>query len=541
LAQLQELQDRQETLSQLNQELQDTNRGVVALYAELDERADHLRRADELKSKFLSNMSHEFRTPLNSVLALSRLLLARTDGDLTPEQEKQVQFIRKSAESLTELVNDLLDLAKVEAGKTVVTPVEFAAEDLFGALRGMLRPLLVGDAVALIFEDAEDVPPLYTDEGKVSQILRNFLSNAIKFTEKGEVRVWGTADPDAETVTFHVRDTGIGIAEEDLGVIFEEFGQVTHAMQSRVKGTGLGLPLSKRLAELLGGSIAVQSSPGQGSVFSVTVPRMYRAPEVVEAAEEDEWAVDPTRVPVLVVDDDLADSFAMQRLLSGTRYQPIVARTVAAARRALERTQPAAVLLDVVLAGDESWRLILGLRQGETTGNTPIVVTSSTGEERKALHLGADVYLRKPIDRERLLDILDRLTGNRSMTRVLLVDDEEVTRYLVRQLLPRGLYDVREAKSGTEGLAQLLTEPADVVLLDLKMPEMTGFELLDRISDEKSLDGIPAIVLTSAILTLDERQRLRRASRIMSKSDLSGSALAAAVTDVVGRSSREAI
>jgi signal transduction histidine kinase/CheY-like chemotaxis protein len=539
LAQLQELQDRQEALTQLNQELQDTNRGVVALYAELDERADHLRRADELKSKFLSNMSHEFRTPLNSVLALSRLLLARTDGDLTPEQEKQVQFIRKSAESLTELVNDLLDLAKVEAGKTVVTPIEFRVEDLFGALRGMLRPLLVGDAVALIFESAEDVPALYTDEGKVSQILRNFLSNAIKFTEKGEVRVWGAADPDADTVTFHVRDTGIGIAEEDLGVIFEEFGQVTHPMQSLVKGTGLGLPLSKRLAELLGGSIAVQSAPGQGSVFSATVPRIYRASEVVEAAEE-EWVIDPTRVPVLVVDDDLADSFAMQRLLSGTGYQPIVARTVAAAKRALGHVQPAAVLLDVMLFGDESWRLILGLRQGEATGNIPIVVTSSTGEERKAFHLGADTYLRKPIDRERLLDILDRLTGNRSTTRVLLVDDEEVTRYLVRQLLPRGVYDVREAKSGTEGLAQLLTERPDIVLLDLKMPEMTGFELLDRISDETSLSGVPAIVLTSAILTMGERQRLRRAAHIMSKSDLSGSALAGAITDALTKSSSEA-
>jgi signal transduction histidine kinase len=199
-------------LAELNQELRDTNRGVVALYAELDERADHLRRADELKSKFLSNMSHEFRTPLNSVLALSRLLLARTDGELTPEQEKQVQFIRKAAESLTELVDDLLDLAKVEAGKTVVTPVEFKAGELFGALRGMLRPLLVGDAVALIFEEAD--VPLYTDEGKVSQILRNFLSNAIKFTENGEVR-----------------STGIGIAEADLGVIFDEFGQVTHPMR----------------------------------------------------------------------------------------------------------------------------------------------------------------------------------------------------------------------------------------------------------------------------------------------------------------------
>jgi signal transduction histidine kinase len=197
LAQLEELQEKREALAHVNEELRDTNRGVVALYAELDDRADHLRRADELKSKFLSNMSHEFRTPLNSILALSRLLLARTDGDLTPEQEKQVQFIHKSAGNLTELVNDLLDLAKVEAGKTVITPVEFTAESLFGALRGMLRPLLVGDTVSLVFEDAPEVPPLYADEGKVSQILRNFLSNAIKYTEKGEIRVWAAPDPDA--------------------------------------------------------------------------------------------------------------------------------------------------------------------------------------------------------------------------------------------------------------------------------------------------------------------------------------------------------
>jgi CheY-like chemotaxis protein/anti-sigma regulatory factor (Ser/Thr protein kinase) len=414
-----------------------------------------------------------------------------------------------------------------------VTPAEFTTEELFGALRGMLRPLLVGDAVTLIFEDAAEVPLLYTDEGKVSQILRNFLSNAIKFTERGEVRVWVTADLDADTITFFVRDTGIGIAEEDLGVIFEEFGQVAHPMQSRIKGTGLGLPLSRRLAELLGGGVAVQSAPGQGSVFSVTIPRTYRPAGAEEMADED-WVVDPTRTPVLVVDDDIADSFAIQRLLDHTRYQPIVARTVAAAKRALERVQPAAVLLDVVLFGDESWRLILGLRQGETTGNIPIVVASSTGEERKALHLGADAYLGKPIDPERLLELLDRLTGNRSTTRVLLVDDEEVTRYLIRQLLPRGVYDVREARTGTEGLAELSNEPPDVLLLDLKIPEMTGFELLDRISGDAGLDAVPAIVLTSAILTPDERQRLRRAARIISKSDLCATALTAAIADVLG-------
>ena len=540
LAQLQELQDRQEALTQLNQELQDTNRGVVALYAELDERADHLRRADELKSKFLSNMSHEFRTPLNSVLALSRLLLARTDGDLTPEQEKQVQFIRKAAESLTELVNDLLDLAKVEAGKTVVTPVEFTAEDLFGALRGMLRPLLVGDAVALIFEDAADVPPLYTDEGKVSQILRNFLSNAIKFTEKGEVRVWGTADPDADTVTFHVRDTGIGIAEA---------GPRRH-----FRGVRPGYPSDAvaRQGHRIGPA-AVEEVGG-------TAGRQYRGPERPRAGFgllRDRTAGISRRRGCRSGERRIGRSIPpASRSWSWMTISPTASRysgcsaAPAISPSSRVRSPPRSVRSSACSRlrfcstwcwpATKSWRLILGLRQGEATGNIPIVVTSSTGEERKALHLGADAYLRKPIDHPRLLDILDRLTGNRSTTRVLLVDDEEVTRYLVRQLLPRGVYDVREAKTGTEGLAQLLNERPDVVLLDLKMPEMTGFELLDRISGETSLDGVPAIVLTSAILTPDERQRLRRAARIMSKSDLSGSALTGAITDVLGKSPSEA-
>src|SRR5438105_3617923 len=178
---LEELRARQEDLVRLNAELEDTNRGVVALYAELDEKADHLRRADELKSKFLSNMSHEFRSPLNSILALSRLLLEGVDGRLNAEQEQQVGYIRRATEDLYELVNDLLDLAKVEAGKIEVKPAPFHIGNLFGALRGMLRPLLVNQSVNLIFEDAERLPTMYSDEGKVSQILRNFISNALKF------------------------------------------------------------------------------------------------------------------------------------------------------------------------------------------------------------------------------------------------------------------------------------------------------------------------------------------------------------------------
>ena len=211
LSTLQELRDRQEELAQLNRELDDTNRGVVALYAELNDKADFLQRASELKSHFLSNMSHEFRTPLNSITALSQILLDRLDGELTAEQEKQVKYIRSSALDLTEIVNDLLDLAKVEAGKVTLRPKRFEVSGLFAALRGMLRPLLSqNSSVNLIFEDPVDIPELYSDEAKISQILRNFISNALKFTERGEVRVSASLGHD-DTVVLSVADTGIGI------------------------------------------------------------------------------------------------------------------------------------------------------------------------------------------------------------------------------------------------------------------------------------------------------------------------------------------
>jgi signal transduction histidine kinase len=279
---LAKLRERQEELIRLNQELEDTNRGVIALYAELDEKATHLRRADEMKSCFLSNMSHEFRTPLNSIRMLSQLLLERYDGPLNEEQEKQVTFIRQGAEALLELVNDLLDLAKIEAGKIEVRPVEFRIENLFGALRGMLRPLRVSNTVNLVFEEPKDSAPLYTDESKVSQILRNFISNALKFTERGEVRVQATRAPASDAVIFSVADTGIGIASEDQARIFEEFIQVENPLQRCTKGTGLGLPLCHRLATLLGGSIAVSSQPGVGSTFSATIPVHYQRSKPIE-------------------------------------------------------------------------------------------------------------------------------------------------------------------------------------------------------------------------------------------------------------------
>ncbi|MBN3810704.1 ATP-binding protein [Paraburkholderia sp. Ac-20347] len=272
VATLDELRERQDELARLTQELEATNRGVVALYAELDERAEELRRADMMKTRFLSNMSHELRTPLSSIRALATLLLNRLDGDLSEEQDRQVKLILSSAETLGETVDDLLDLAKIEAGKTVVSPAWFDPADLFGALRTMLMPLLTTPLVSLEFASTAQLPRLYTDEPKLTQILRNFVSNALKYTERGQIRVGGQLEADGERVTFFVADTGIGIAPEHHQIVFEEFGQVENRLQQRVKGTGLGLPLCRKLAALLGGEVGVESEPGVGSTFYVSVP-----------------------------------------------------------------------------------------------------------------------------------------------------------------------------------------------------------------------------------------------------------------------------
>lgn len=384
---LDQLRERQAELERLNQELDDTNRGVVALYAELDERAGFLQRASELKSRFLSNMSHEFRTPLNSILSLCLLLIERVDGDLTPEQEKQVVFIRRSAESLLDLVNDLLDIAKIEAGKIIVHAEEFSVPSLFGALRGMLRPLITNPAVVLTFEDAAQLPPLVSDESKVSQILRNFISNALKFTERGEVRVTGTRGPH-DSIIFAVQDTGIGIAAEDQSRIFEEFTQVDNPLQKRTKGTGLGLPLTRKLAELLGGHVAVQSEFGRGSTFTLTVPRLY----------------------------------------------------------------------------SESSKV---LQQGPS-----------------AAWVGGG-------------------------SKLLIVDDEEVARYILRSLLPAGFH-VMEAPDGRTGLALARDAAPDVIFLDLMMPDYSGYDFLKDLRANAATSGIPVIIHTSKALDADERVRLLR-------------------------------
>ncbi len=503
---LQELRSRQEELEMLNRELEDTNRGVVALYAELDERADYLRRASELKTRFLSNVSHEFRTPLNSIISLAGLLLDRIDGELTAEQTKQVRYIQSSARELQELVNDLLDLAKVEAGKIRMRPKRFEVNELFSALKGMLKPLLAENtSVNLLFEDPEGVPPLHTDEGKVSQILRNLISNAIKFTPRGSVTVSASMQSSG-TVEFRVADTGIGIAPEHHETIFREFSQLENPLQERYRGTGLGLPLCRNLAKLLGGEISLESELGNGSTFFVKIPAVY----VGELFQPDSGEMPPApefhRAPVLILEDDLETANLYEFYLRNSEFQAILTSNIAQAEVWTARHAPKVLLLDVYLEDDRCWDFLSRVRQ--RWPGIPSIATSVCDESASARRNGADAFLLKPVAKEALLQELRRQTAQSGTRRILVVDDNEISRYILRDLLDQPWLEILEASSAKEALVSLRENAPNAIILDLLMSDVSGLDLLRQLRAQRATENLPVLVYTSKELTETELSEL---------------------------------
>ena len=505
---LAELRKRQDDLAHLNRELEDTNRGVVALYAELDERADYLQRANEVKTAFLSNMTHEFRTPLNAIQSLTNLLLDRTDGELLPEQEKQILYIRRSAEDLAELVNDLLDLAKVEAGKISLRSQEFRIEELFGALRGMLKPILAyNQSVNLVFEPADQIAPMHTDDRRVSQVLRNLISNALKFTSKGEVRV-RAEQISADTVRFAVSDTGIGIAQADLERIFDEWVQIDSPIQRQVKGTGLGLPLSRRLAQLLGGTLAVESTPGLGSTFYFTLPTKYAGPE--EASEDlNALEVEPQDgIPVLLLEDNGDAQFVYRQFLSKTRFYPIPARNADEARRVIQERQPRAILMDVLLGSEEGWPFLQELRRSPATRDLPVIMISVQENETRARASGANDFGLKPVSRTWLLNRLESLITEHVEPKVLIVDDDEIARYLLRNVLNDVPVEIVEASNGIDALRMAEEVRPKLIILDVVMPDLSGLEVLEKLKGSDLAD-IPVVLHTSKAFSESELKFVR--------------------------------
>jgi signal transduction histidine kinase/CheY-like chemotaxis protein len=522
---LQELRARQEELALLNRELEDTNRGVVALYAELDERADYLRRASDLKTSFLSNISHEFRTPLNSIMSLARILLDRLDGDLTGDQETQVGFILESAKTLSEMVNDLLDLAKVEAGKVRIRVKTFEVMELFSALKGMLKPLLADNSsVDLVFVEGSNLPPLRTDEGKVSQILRNFISNAIKFTPQGEIKISAELRGSG-SVLFEVTDTGIGIPPEHLETVFQEFSQIENPLQERYSGTGLGLPLCRKMALLLGGKVWVTSELGRGSSFFVELPVVYKGEADVAGSREEMPAPEFSRPTVLLIAPDAQAFSLIDPVFKTSEFQLIHVESLERAETWLQRHEPRAVVLDIEGLGNPGWDFLRFFPKPEDPAEqVPVIAIAAPRDSTQALDSGAALAVSKPLEAASLLQDVRRVTRQEKPKKLLLVDDNDLSLYILRELLDRPWLNLVEAHNGQEALDIIDREQPDAVILDLVMPGMGGFEVLQKLRDQEQTRRLPVIVYTSKLLTGEEKKRLTDlAAGLIAKSDVTTS------------------
>jgi signal transduction histidine kinase/DNA-binding response OmpR family regulator len=490
-------------LTRLADELQQRSR-------ELADANRRIQEANRLKSQFLANMSHELRTPMNSIIGFSEILVDRLDGSIDPKHGSFLRHILASGQHLLSIINDILDLSKIEAGKMEIYPERFPVrgviESVCTVMRGMTR-----DHVPLFVVDiADDLPPLEADLAKFKQVLFNLLSNAVKFSPPQmpitiSARHIGRSADDG-TVTVSVRDEGIGIDPKHHEVIFEEFRQVDGTARREFGGTGLGLALVKKFIELQGGYVTVESAPGKGSIFSFTLPVRSRA-AVVSRAPETEAPQQATE-RVLVVEDDAHAYELISSALGSAGYLAIRARHGDEALKLAAESRPVAVTLDLVLPGLDGWEVLKRLKSNPLTRDIPVVIISIVENRELGVALGADDYFVKPVDRERLLDRVRQLTRNQR-PRLLLIDDDRTVHALLDEQLARLGYTIDSAFTGESGVQTAKETSPDLIILDLMMPGMSGFEVAGALKDAPETANIPIVVLTSKEISADDRRELQ--------------------------------
>jgi len=540
------LEQQQVELEQTNSQLEEQAQTLEAQRDELERtaaavelKARELEQASQYKSDFLANMSHELRTPLNSLLILSKLLGDNPDGNLSDDQVKYARTIQSSGNDLLTLINDILDLSKIEAGRLHIQPESVPLSRLVNDLRALFQP--VADERGLAFEitvDGDAPPTAETDRQRLEQILKNLLSNAFKFTERGRVRLSVKA-VGADRLAFAVQDTGIGISKEQQQGIFDAFRQADGTISRRYGGTGLGLSISRELARLLGGAIQLESEPGRGSTFTLSIPTHYEAvdsgtadapaaaPAAIEPSpapksrrrtlperiEDDRDALTNTRRLLLIVEDDESFAGIVRDLSHELGFQCIVAGTAEEALSLAAQFSPHAIVLDVGLPDQSGLTVLDRLKRDEQTRHIPIHVVSGADHSQTALSLGAVGYLIKPVQREQLSDALQNLESKltRSVRRVLIVEDDAVQRDAVGRLLASSDVETIGVGTAAECLEQLKAQTFDCMVLDLTLPDASGFSLLETLSREDHAFP-PVIVYTGHELSPDDEQLLRRYS-----------------------------
>jgi signal transduction histidine kinase/DNA-binding response OmpR family regulator/CHASE3 domain sensor protein len=538
-----ELEQTNEQLAEQAANLDNKNSALVQAQQQLRERALELERASRYKSEFLANMSHELRTPLNSSLILAKLLADNTAGNLNEEQVRFAQTIYSAGNDLLNLINDILDISKVEAGKLELVPEELPLRRVIEGLARTFEPLARQKTLEFKADVAPNVPAsIHTDRQRLEQVLKNLLSNAVKFTDTGSVRLDVSATADG-WVQFAVQDSGIGIAPDQQEKIFDAFHQADGSTARKYGGTGLGLSISRDLTALLGGTLTVASVPGQGSTFTLSLPRNGAvaatppAPQLVHAAppvrtpapavvEVPEQPAAPSfaddraqpaagRRTVLVVEDEPEFARILYGLAHDMEFRCLVALTAQEGLELAGSENPDAILLDIRLPDGSGLSVLQQLKDNPATRHIPVHVVSSQENGGEALHLGAIGYALKPTTREQLEEVFVKLKekSSQQVKRVLLVEDDERQRDSVVQLIADNDVEIAAVGSGEEALNLLRSQIFDCMIIDLKLPDMQGNELLQRMSLEELCSFPPVIVYTGRNLTRDEEAELLKYSR----------------------------
>jgi signal transduction histidine kinase/CheY-like chemotaxis protein len=479
--------------------------------------------ANQAKSAFLANMSHELRTPLNAIIGFTRLVQRRGGAYLPEKQVDNLNKVLISAEHLLGLINTILDIAKIEAGRMDVQSSLFELETLVDVCLHTTYPLLKPGRVSLQKEIAPDIPRLFTDQEKVKQILLNLLSNAVKFTHEGQITV--RASCENSTLTLAVADTGIGISKEALERVFEEFQQADSSTTRQYGGTGLGLPISRHLAHLLGGQIAAESEVGVGSVFTLKLPLQYKnqpAPDIRDLATT--TSKTPSKPLVLAIDDNPDVIYLLQENLAEAGYQVIGALSGEDGLRKAKGLRPYAIILDIMMPFKDGWQVLHELKTDPATRDIPVVMLTIVDKKDLGYRLGAADYLVKPFDSDAVLAVLNRLPspfGDNAAVRLLVVDDDPRVADMVGQLLEERPYVIETAVDGLAALQTIEQNPPDIILLDLMMPNLDGFGVLEQLGQHPQHQKIPVIVLTAKTLTRDEATLLRQSvSQVIQKQGL---------------------
>jgi signal transduction histidine kinase/CheY-like chemotaxis protein len=497
------LQEKRLLIRQLEMEESRKVAELTRLTQELADANQRIKEADRLKSQFLANMSHELRTPMNSIIGFSEILVERLDGSIDPKHVGFLRHIHSSGQHLLGIINDILDLSKVEAGKMEIYAEFFSIapviEGVCHMMRGMTRTI-----PNIIVDIDPDLPQIETDLAKFKQVLFNLLSNAVKFSAP-EKPILVRASLHNGQITITVKDEGIGIDPAYHEVIFQEFRQVDGTARREFGGTGLGLALVKKFVELQGGRVTVESQLGAGSTFSFTLPVRSRAAVITRVPEAAQARADR----VLVVEDDQNAYDLIASALSSAGFLPIRAHHGDEAIRLAREARPIAVTLDLVLPGLDGWEVLKRLKSDESTRSLPVVVISMMENRDLGIALGADDYFVKPVDRERLLDRLRSFASDDVSTRrLLIIDDDPAVHVLLEEDLAGLGFEIARAFTGAEGLVKAGENAPDVVILDLMMPGMSGFEVAGALKQNPRTANIPIVVLTSKDITAEDREQL---------------------------------